>query len=99
MTSKVEKVLEAFKSSLDYNTEYSFKDLSKMLEDSYKNVCGKGKKKVANGEKKPPSAYNIFIRDEIAKIKAESPSGVAPNEYMRMAAERWKAHKESIVVA
>jgi len=96
MASKVEKVVEAFKTSLNYENEYSLKDMLKLLEDSYKNVYGKGKKKT--GEKKAPSAYNIFIRDEIAKIKVENPTGVPPNEYMRIAAERWKAHKESLIV-
>lgn len=91
--SKIEQVLEAFKNSLNMETEYSLKELLKNLETSYKSIHG-NKKKVS-GEKKPPSAYNIFIRDEIAKIKVENPSGVAPNEYMRMAAERWKAHKEN----
>jgi|LakMenEpi03Aug12_release.lakeMendotaPanAssembly.Ray.scaffolds.fasta_scaffold05615_10 hypothetical protein len=97
MTSKkIEKVVEAFKTSLNYDNEYSLKDLSKLLEDSYKTIYGKGKKKT--GEKKAPSSYNIFIRDEIAKIKVENPTGVPPNEYMRIAAERWKAHKESLEV-
>ena len=96
MASKVEKVVEAFKTSLNNDNEYSLKDMLKLLEDSYKNVYGKGKKKT--GEKKAPSAYNIYIRDEIAKIKVENPTGVPPNEYMRIAAERWKAHKESLNV-
>jgi len=96
MASKVEKVVEVFKTSLNNDNEYSLKDMLKLLEDSYKNVYGKGKKKT--GEKKAPSAYNIYIRDEIAKIKVENPTGVPPNEYMRIAAERWKAHKESLNV-
>ena len=95
-SKKIEKVVEAFKTSLNYDNEYSLKDLSKLLEDSYKTIYGKGKKKT--GEKKAPSSYNIFIRDEIAKIKVENPTGVPPNEYMRIAAERWKAHKESLEV-
>ena len=94
--NKLEKVVETLKNSLNYENEYSLKDMSKLLEDSYKSVYGKGKKKT--GEKKAPSAYNIFIRDEIAKIKVENPTGVPPNEYMRIAAERWKAHKESKAV-
>jgi hypothetical protein len=96
MASKVEKVVEAFKTSLNYDNEYSLKDMLKLLEDNYKNVYGKSKKKT--NEKKAPSAYNIYIRDEIAKIKVENPTGVQPNEYMRIAAERWKAHKESLNV-
>ena len=71
--------------------------MTKLLEDSYKTVYGKGKKKT-DGEKKAPSQYNIFIREEIARIRTENLTGVAPNEYMRIAAERWKAHKESKAV-
>ena len=93
MVSKVEKVLEVFKTSLNYENEYSLKDMTKLLEDSYKSVYGKGKKK-SSGEKKAPSLYNIFIREEIAKIKAENLQGVPPNEFMKIAAERRKAHKE-----
>lgn len=92
MASKVEKVVEVFKTSINYENEYSLKDMTKLLEDSYKNVYGKSKKKT--NEKKEPSKYNLFIRSEIAKIKLENPSGVAPNEYMRIAAERWKTYKE-----
>ena len=93
MTSKVEKVIEGFKTSINLDKDdYTLKELYKLLEESYKSVYGKKK----STDKKPPSAYNMFIRDEIAKIKSESPSGVAPNEYMKMAAERWKAHKENL---
>lgn len=94
MTSKVEKVVDAFKNSINFEKEdYTLKELYKLLEESFKSVHGKKKSPT---EKKPPSAYNMFIRDEIAKIKSENPSGVPPNEYMKMAAERWKAHKENL---
>lgn len=98
MVSKVEKVVEAFKNSIDYDKEYSVKDLTKSLEDAYKEVYGKGKKKSSDKpvEKKAPSAYNIFIKDEIAKIKEEKPEGVEPKDYMKIAAGRWKEHKETI---
>lgn len=94
MTSKVEKVVNAFQNSINSEKEdYTLKELFKLLEESYKSVYGKKK---SSTEKKQPSAYNIFIRDEIAKIRGENPSGVAPNEYMKMAAERWKTHKENL---
>lgn len=99
MASKVEKVVEAFKNSLDYGNEYSAKELMKYLEDAYKEVYGKGKKKVSvdkTAEKKPPSAYNIFIKEEIAKIKTEGLPDVDPKDFMKIAAGRWKEHKETI---
>lgn len=98
MVSKVEKIVEVFKNSLDYGNEYSVKELTKYLEDAYKEVNGKGKKKSndKNVEKKPPSAYNIFIKEEIAKIKAEGLPDVDPKDFMKIAAGRWKEHKETI---
>jgi len=99
MVSKVEKVVEVFKNSLDCDNEYTAKELVKYLEDAYKEVYGKGKKKVSSDkpvEKKPPSAYNIFIKEEIAKIKAEGLPDVDPKDFMKIAAGRWKEHKEAI---
>jgi len=100
MASKVEKVVETFKNSLDYENEYSAKEYVKYLEDAYKEVYGgKGKKKVSGDktvEKKPPSPYNIFIKEEIAKIKAEGLPDVDPKDFMKIAAGRWKEHKETI---
>ena len=95
MDNTIEKVVSDFKNSLDSQKDYSIKELVKILEDSYKNVYGKGKKKQDGGEKKPPSAYNIFIREEIARIQTENLEGVAANDYMKIAAKRWKAQKES----
>lgn len=95
MASKVESVIDTFKNSFDNTTDYSLKDMIKKLEDSYSSVYGGSKKKTkaASGEKKPPSAYNIFIRDEIARIRQENLDGVPANEFMKIAAERWRAQK------
>ncbi len=93
--SKVSQVVEVFKNSLDMSNEYSLKDIVKVLETTYKDVYGKSKSKKTGGEKKPASAYNIFIKDEIAKIKIENEGNADadPKSYMKMAAGRWKEHK------
>lgn len=98
MNNKLENVIENFKKSLNNETEYSLKDLIKILEDNYNTIYGnkKGKKKSSTGEKKPPSAYNIFIREEIARIREENLEGVPANEFMKIAAERWKTKKQQI---
>ena len=95
--SKVSQVVEVFKNSLDMSNEYSVKDLVKILETTYKDVYGKSKTK-KTGEKKPASAYNIFIKDEIAKIKIENEGNpdADPKSYMKMAAGRWKEHKQRL---
>jgi len=96
MGSKVENLIEEFKNTLNNENDYSLKDYSNILQDCYKKVYGgkKDKKKSESGEKKPPSVYNLFIKEEIARIKLEN-LNVPPNEYMKIAAERWKLHKSS----
>lgn len=96
--SKVSQVVEVFKNSLDMSNEYSVKDLMKVLEATYKDVYGKSKAKKTGSEKKPASAYNIFIKEEIAKIKIENEGNpdADPKSYMRMAAGRWKEHKQRL---
>jgi hypothetical protein len=42
-----------------------------------------------------PSQYNIFIKEEIQRIKAEDPN-VDTKQLMSMAASRWKQHKEKL---
>lgn len=93
-TSKTSHVLAKFTEAVNVGQEYTSKELQKLLETTYKEVYG-GRKRVANatGEKKPPSAYNLFIKSEIEKIKAEKLQGVDPKDYMKIAAQRWKENK------
>lgn len=96
MSSKVDKLFEVFHNNINSNSDYSLKDFQKILENSYKDVYGtKGKNKKTDLEKKPPSAYNIFIKNEIAKIRDEKPEGILPKDYMKIAAGRWKEQKSS----
>jgi hypothetical protein len=96
MVVSTEQVLNDFKSNLDMDNAYSLKDLQKLLETSYKKF-NKGKGSSANKEtKKPPSPYNIFIKEEIAKMKEEKLEGVDPKDYMKLAAQRWQEHKTKV---
>lgn len=88
MTSKI---MQAFVSSVDNDrTDYTLDELKKLLSDAYKVSK---KKRNNGGEKKAPSKYNIFIKDEIAKIREENPD-VDNKQLMSLAAARWKDHKE-----
>ena len=51
-----------------------------------------------NDVKKAPSAYNIFIKEEINKIKNEGLPNVDPKDFMKIAANRWQEHKEKMSV-
>ena len=96
MTSKMEQVLADFKDSIE-DKEYTFKDLSRMLEVAYKkSFKGKKTKSSATDVKKEPSVYNNFVREEIARIKEQNLEGVSAADYIKIAAERWQAHKKTI---
>ncbi len=92
-SSKTAQVLTKFTSSVQDGEEYTSKDLVKLLEAAYKSVYG-GRRKAPDAEKKAPSAYNLFIKTEIEKIKGEKLEGVEPKDYMKLAAQRWKENKE-----
>ena len=90
MTSKV---LSDFMLKVDSSrNDYTLDELKKLLTEAYKS--GK-KKKVDGGDKKEPSKYNIFIKEEIARIRQENPA-VDNKQLMSMAAARWKTHKETV---
>jgi len=93
MESKNKKVLESFSSKLDLTKSYKLSELKKILEVSYAEIYKKKDDK--DKEKKPPSAYNNFIRETMKKIKSDDPSADNKN-LMIKAAALWKEHKESL---
>lgn len=88
-------VVKEFVANVGEKEDHTLDELKKLLSESYKS---KTKKKASTGEKKAPSAYNIFIRDEIARIKKETPN-VNNTEFMSIAASRWREHKEKAIKA
>lgn len=86
MTSKI---VADFVSRVD-NTknDYKLDDLKKLLAEAFK---ANSKKKT--GEKKEPTKYNLFIRDEIQRMKKENPS-VDNKQLMSLAAAKWREYKE-----
>ena len=49
-----------------------------------------------NVVKRAPTAYNIFVKDNIGKVKDENPELSRP-ELMKEVAIRWKAQKERVL--
>jgi hypothetical protein len=87
--------MELFSSKLDNTKDnYTLDELKKLLSEAFKE-CKTKKKKVAGAEKKPPSPYNIFIKEEIQRIK-NSNTDVDNKQLMSLAASRWKEHKETL---
>ena len=96
MPSKIDQVLNDFKDLLEEDKEdYTLKELSGLLETAYKKSfkVKNSKPKSDSDVKKEPSAYNIFVKNEITKIKAEKMEGVDPKDYMKIAAQRWQEQK------
>lgn len=89
----VKKVLDAFNTTIDVNQDYSLDELKKLLSTSYK-TAGKRSKgtKGDNTEKREPSKYNLFVKDEMLRLKAEHPDK-SNKEIMSMAAALWKESK------
>lgn len=96
MASKLLQVIDNLKTKIGDN-DLPLKDFQKLVEEAYKEVFG-NKKVKKNDVKKPPSAYNIFIKEEINKIKNEGLQNVDPKNYMKIAATRWQEHKEKMSV-
>ena len=84
-------VQEGFSNIVDiFKDKYTLPQLKQYLTDAYQLKNIKNKKETT--VKREPSAYNIFVKEEFAKIKAESPE-LDNKEYMRLIATRWKTKK------
>lgn len=88
-------VVTEFVANVGDKEDHTLDELKKLLSEAYKS---KTKKKTSTGEKKPPSLYNLFIKDEFAKIKKETPD-IDNKKIMSVAAARWKEHKEKAIKA
>lgn len=84
-------VIETFCSNIDMDKMYSLNELKTILGEVYTEV--KNQKKKTQGEKKAPNAYNLFIKENMSKIKAENPS-LETKDVMKKAAELWKKQKD-----
>lgn len=49
---------------------------------------------VKTGEKRAPSAYNVFMKSEISKVKKSNPS-LAHKEAFKKAASNWASSKDN----
>jgi len=67
----------------EFFREELFKEFNKIVNDTKK-------KKQTNGEKKPLSPYNLFVKEKMAELKDEIPDG---KERMKKCAELWKQSK------
>lgn len=93
--STVDKLAEFLATKIEFDDDMKevFEEFKNSLKDEYKALAKPSKKgKNADGtdkKKREPTAYNLFIRDEITRLKKENPA-MAGKELMSAATTAWK---------
>ena len=98
------KVLEYFKESIDTSNSYTLDEYKKLITTAFKEAAKKTSKRTSksgNGSgggevvKREPTKYNIFVKEEILKLKAENPDKQY-KDLMKMAADKWNENKLAV---
>ena len=98
------KVLEYFKESIDTTNSYTLDEYKKLITTAFKEAAKKTSKRTSksgNGSgggevvKREPTKYNIFVKEEILKLKAENPDKQY-KDLMKMAADKWNENKLTV---
>lgn len=87
------KIVDTFVASVNTDTSYTLDDLKKLLTQAYKGISKKSKDK---SEKREPNKYNIFIKDEMRRLREENPDKPV-KELMGLAAANWTQNKNASV--
>ena len=94
------KVLEYFKEYIDCKNSYTLDEYKKLITAAYKEAANKTSKRSSKSGKgtgtevvkREPTKYNIFVKEEILKLKTENPDKQY-KDLMKMAADRWNENK------
>lgn len=84
------KIIDSFNSAIDVDKKYTLDELKKLLSESYKSSS----KKEKSGQKREPSKYNIFVKNEILRLRTENPE-TNIKDLMVKAASNWKESKKT----
>ena len=82
-----DKIIEEFNKLCCSDEDYSLDELKKHLSAAYRQA---GKKVVV---KREPSAYNIFMKEEITKLRTENPN-TEYKDLMKLVAKKWNDNKQ-----
>jgi len=77
-----------------------YRDLMKIITTEWHDIKDNNTNKVKKDKetKRNPSEYNLFIKSIIPLLKKEHENDInklAQKDYMKLAAEKWREHKES----
>jgi hypothetical protein len=94
------KINECFLSAIEDDKEYTLDDTKKAAVAAFKDALklGQGKKRAVKVDsdgvviKKAPSKYNLYIKDEMARLITENPDKER-KELMKQAAINWNKSK------
>lgn len=91
--TNTKKIVDTFVNAVDVDVKYSLDELKKLLSEAFKSST----KKVKSDVKREPSKYNIFVKNEILRLRTENPEKNI-KELMALAASNWKQSKLDVVV-
>lgn len=92
--TNTQKIIDEFNKLIDYEKVYTKTEFNNILTQAFKNIKN-SKTKNTNGVKKPPTKYNLFIKENMGKLKQENPE-LNRQELMKLASEKWKIHKNNL---
>ena len=89
VANNTQQIIDKFVELIDVNKEYTCKELTNILSEAYKLVT-KGNKKTKTT--KAPTKYNLFVKENISKLKMENPT-LSRQELMKKVSELWQEEK------
>lgn len=89
--TNTQQILSNFQASVETNKTYTLAELTTLLKTAYKS-SNTSKKSSGDPDKpkKAPSAYNIFIKEQMELLKND---GASPKDRMRQATANWNKLK------
>ena len=85
--------INEFKNMINIEKNYTRLELNNILKIAYDNVI-EHKKNFTN--KKPPTKYNLFVKEYLSILKDENPN-LSRQDLMSLVGEKWKTMKDTYV--
>jgi hypothetical protein len=84
--TNTKELIEKFNERVDVEKQYTKNELCAILNDVYKDVYSKKKKSTV---KREPTKYNIFVSENMKKLKEENPE-LTRQDLMKKVGELWR---------